>query len=54
MSELSAFPHECTVDGCDEAYPHRLLLDKHLLDDHQDKVDELDKYISGELPKIGR
>jgi hypothetical protein len=30
--------HECPVDGCDSAYPHALLKDKHLVDEHPEYV----------------
>jgi hypothetical protein len=33
--------HECPVEGCDEAYPHSLLTDKHVVDDHPQWLDDL-------------
>lgn len=33
--------HPCPVDDCDEAYPHSLLLDKHIVDDHPEWIEEV-------------
>ena len=31
--------HPCPVDGCEKAYPHVLLKDKHLVDEHPTYID---------------
>jgi hypothetical protein len=33
---LSDYP--CDVEGCDEAYPHELLREKHYVDEHPEFV----------------
>lgn len=33
--------HSCPVDGCEKAYPHSLLTDKHVVDDHPEWLDNL-------------
>jgi hypothetical protein len=39
MVELDTY--DCPVEGCSEAYPHSLLTDKHVVDEHADWLDEL-------------
>jgi hypothetical protein len=33
--------HDCIVDGCTKAYPHTLLRDKHIVDEHEQYLDDL-------------
>lgn len=33
--------YRCPVEGCTEAYPHSLLTDKHVVDEHEDWLDNI-------------
>lgn len=48
MANLDDYP--CPVEGCDNAYPHSLLTDKHVVDEHEQWLDSL---IEGESLNLG-
>lgn len=33
--------YECPVEGCDKAYPHPLLTDYHVVQDHEEWLDDI-------------
>jgi len=33
--------HPCPVDGCDKAYPHSLLTDYHVVQEHEEWLDDI-------------
>jgi len=33
--------YDCPVEGCDKAYPHSLLTDKHVVDEHESWLDSI-------------
>lgn len=43
MANMDDYP--CPVEGCDMAYPHWLLTDQHVVDEHEEWLDAI---INGE------